>query len=72
MKKLYQVKFLEQLCKGCSFCVEFCPKKIITLGETLNNLGYHYASITNMNSCNGCGICAMMCPEVLIEIKEAV
>ena len=23
----------EKWCKGCGICVEFCPKKILTLGE---------------------------------------
>ncbi len=69
---MYQVNFLEQLCKGCTFCVEFCPKKIIALSAEMNNLGYRYAGVADMALCNGCAICAMMCPEVIIEVKEAL
>jgi len=65
------VTFNEDRCKGCGLCVEFCPKKIISLGEKMNNLGYRYAVITDMTQCTGCTICAIMCPEVIIEVKEA-
>ena len=66
-----QVSFVEQRCKGCGYCVEFCPKKILVLSEEINDLGYHYATIQDEDKCNGCAICAMMCPDVIIEIKEA-
>jgi 2-oxoglutarate ferredoxin oxidoreductase subunit delta len=64
-----RVTFLEQRCKGCGFCVEFCPKKIIVLDENMNNLGYHFASIKDMTICNGCAICTLMCPDIIIEVE---
>ncbi|MGR6835245.1 4Fe-4S dicluster domain-containing protein [Syntrophomonas erecta] len=66
-----RVIFREERCKGCGFCVEFCPKKILTLGDTMNNLGYQFVVMESIDKCTGCAICAMMCPEAIIEVKEA-
>lgn len=65
------VTFLEQRCKGCGFCVEFCPKKILALGDEINDLGYHYVVMKDAEKCNSCAFCAMMCPDIIIEVKEA-
>lgn len=29
-----KITVLEDKCKGCGLCVEFCPKKIIKLSQT--------------------------------------
>lgn len=65
------IKFSEQRCKGCGFCVEFCPKHVLVFTDDMNDLGYHYAVVKDINTCTGCGICALMCPDVLIEIEVA-
>jgi 2-oxoglutarate ferredoxin oxidoreductase subunit delta len=67
---VFKVNFYEQRCKGCGYCVEFCPRKLILLDDRLNDLGYHFATIKDEDKCTGCGICSMMCPDVIIEIKE--
>ncbi|MCR4400072.1 MAG: 4Fe-4S binding protein [Syntrophomonadaceae bacterium] len=67
---MFQVKFLEQYCKGCGFCVAFCPRKIIALAAHTNDQGYNPATVTDAARCNGCGICALMCPHVVIEVLE--
>ena len=68
---MVQVNFRKERCKGCGFCVAFCPKKILSLSDQMNNLGYHFAAINDINRCTACAICAMMCPEAIIEVKEA-
>ncbi|HDP79566.1 MAG TPA: 4Fe-4S dicluster domain-containing protein [Spirochaetes bacterium] len=57
-------------CKGCYFCVEFCPKKIITVSETHNRLGYFPAEfdMKNEDKCTRCKTCAVMCPDTAIEV----
>ena len=64
------VTFREDRCKGCGLCVEFCPKKIIMLADHFNVLGFHPATVTNVERCTGCGICAWMCPDVVIEVEH--
>ena len=55
-------------CKGCTFCIEFCPKKTIVLSDKLNAKGYFTARLKENDQCTGCATCAIMCPEVAIEV----
>jgi 2-oxoglutarate ferredoxin oxidoreductase subunit delta len=58
----------QERCKGCSFCIEYCPKHAILLSDTLNLKGYFVAGFEEKNGCTGCATCALMCPEVAIEV----
>lgn len=70
MKK-FRVTFDENRCKGCSLCIEVCPKDILVLNETKSNAkGYYPSSIVDMDACIGCMSCALMCPDVVIEIER--
>ncbi len=53
-------------CKGCGFCVEFCPTDALSMSATMNAKGYHYPALTAPESCNGCDICGMQCPDFAI------
>ncbi|NOY44102.1 4Fe-4S binding protein [Deferrisoma camini] len=55
-------------CKGCSICVEFCPKDCLEITDRLNPLGYRPVGLRDPEACTGCAICARMCPEVVIEV----
>jgi 2-oxoglutarate ferredoxin oxidoreductase subunit delta len=57
-------------CKGCMFCIEFCPKKAIFLSDSLNMKGYFVAAIEENKECTGCGTCALVCPDVAIEVYK--
>ncbi len=63
-----QITIDRERCKGCTFCIEFCPSKCISMSEGLNLKGYFVAAFTSAGECNGCGTCALMCPEVAIEV----
>jgi len=56
------------LCKGCRFCITFCPKGAIVLSRQLNAKGYYCAEHDAKKGCTGCGVCALMCPEAAIEV----
>jgi 2-oxoglutarate ferredoxin oxidoreductase subunit delta len=58
-------------CKGCTFCIEFCPKKVIALSDYLNAKGYFTAEFKDKDQCTGCATCAVMCPEVAIEVFKS-
>ena len=49
-------------CKGCSLCVDACPKNVLELSDTFNKHGYH-PSVYIGEGCTGCGICFYQCPE---------
>ncbi len=57
-----------ELCKGCSYCVEVCPKKIIIIDSVFNSSGYFPATVKSMEECTGCTLCATVCPEVAIKV----
>lgn len=58
----------QERCKGCSFCIENCPKQAIVLTDTLNLKGYFVAAFLEDKGCTGCAVCAIMCPDVAIEV----
>ena len=58
-------------CKGCSLCVEACPKETLTLSDTINSKGYQYAIMIN-HACTGCADCAMVCPDAVITVYRKV
>ena len=64
------IKIDYERCKGCSFCIEFCPKKTIALTDRLNLKGYFTADFQDRELCTGCATCAVMCPEVAIEVYK--
>jgi 2-oxoglutarate ferredoxin oxidoreductase subunit delta len=53
-------------CKGCAFCVEFCPPKVLALSDAYNTHGYHPPYLTNEQGCTGCDLCGLYCPDFAI------
>jgi len=57
-------------CKGCLFCVNACPFKIIKVSQKTNKSGIHYVECDEekIDKCTGCTLCAVVCPDVAIEV----
>ncbi|MDD2365111.1 MAG: 4Fe-4S binding protein [Desulfuromonadaceae bacterium] len=55
-------------CKGCGLCTIACPKKLVSMSETPNSLGYTVATFSSPEKCTGCALCAEMCPDVAISV----
>lgn len=53
-------------CKGCGFCIEFCPTKVLSFSSGFNAKGYHIPDIVKPDLCTGCDLCGMVCPEFSI------
>lgn len=60
----------DQMCKGCGYCVNFCPKNILSMGQTRSARGFFFPVQAEKEKCTSCGICALMCPEGAIEISS--
>jgi len=57
----------EDRCKACYLCINECPKKLLKIGEELNNLGEKIVEFLDPdNSCLGCAMCAIRCPDLAI------
>ena len=53
-------------CKGCGFCVEFCPTHVLEMSHEYNPKGYHYPAVVRLEACSGCDLCGMFCPDFAI------
>lgn len=63
-----KVEIRAESCKSCLYCIRFCPKDVLEVGEAVNSKGYQYIKVKNMEDCTGCAACALMCPEAAIEV----
>jgi 2-oxoglutarate ferredoxin oxidoreductase subunit delta len=55
-------------CKGCQFCVEYCPKDVLEMSEEFNVKGYHPPYVKNEVDCLYCQLCETICPEFAIYV----
>jgi 2-oxoglutarate ferredoxin oxidoreductase subunit delta len=60
------VKILADRCKGCGFCIEYCPKDILVFSKAFNRKGYHYPEVVKDGECVNCNLCEMICPDFAI------
>jgi 2-oxoglutarate ferredoxin oxidoreductase subunit delta len=63
-----QVEILKDRCKGCRFCIEFCPRQVLEESTEFNSKGYHPVYTTNPDDCVNCGLCELICPEFAIRV----
>lgn len=70
MKKNIRIEVDIEKCKGCLFCVDACPQKILKASKKVNKKGVQYVVITDPDKCTGCGLCFIMCPDNAITIKS--
>jgi len=60
------VVVVTERCKGCGFCVEFCPTHVLALSSAFNAKGYHPPHLLNAEKCSGCNLCGLYCPDFAI------
>jgi 2-oxoglutarate ferredoxin oxidoreductase subunit delta len=64
------VHIIEERCKGCGFCIEFCPRNLLVISKRTNSKGYHPAEVVNDYNCTNCGLCALLCPDFAIFVED--
>jgi 2-oxoglutarate ferredoxin oxidoreductase subunit delta len=60
------VVIVTERCKGCCFCVQFCPADCLELSLQYNAKGYHTPALVRSEDCTGCDMCGMVCPDFAI------
>ena len=66
-----EIVVLDERCKGCGFCIEYCPHNVLVISKRFNAKGYHPPEIGDAAKCVNCGFCRMICPEFAIYTYEA-
>ena len=64
------VHILKERCKGCGFCVEYCPEEVLTLSHEFNKKGYHPPVTVEGKECVMCRLCELICPDFAIFVTE--
>jgi len=65
-----KVYIVEDRCKGCGFCVEYCPKDVLVLSDRFNRKGYHPPEAVKEGECVNCNLCETICPDFAIFSVE--
>jgi 2-oxoglutarate ferredoxin oxidoreductase subunit delta len=67
-----QVFVISERCKGCRFCIEFCPRDVLEEAKEINAKGYHYPVVVSgkENECGHCQFCSLVCPEFAIYTEQ--
>ncbi len=62
-----RITIIESRCKGCNFCIEFCPRGCLVESAGYNAKGYHPPELVfQADECVSCGLCSLICPEFAI------
>jgi len=65
-----KIHIIKDRCKGCEFCIEFCPNDVLVLSDEFNPKGYHPPRVAETKCCIACRLCELICPEFAIYITE--
>ena len=58
-------------CKGCGFCVQFCPTNVLDTAAEFNAKGYHPPYVKTPENCRNCSFCELICPEFAIRVTRS-
>ncbi|MFH1681813.1 MAG: 4Fe-4S dicluster domain-containing protein [Candidatus Eisenbacteria bacterium] len=65
-----EIHILVEQCKGCAYCVEYCPLDVLRMSALFNLKGYHPPEVARADDCVACRLCETICPEFSIFITE--
>lgn len=71
LKKAYgNVQINKNWCKGCGFCVQYCPTNALEMSKGYNAKGYHPPQVRDAEDCRDCKFCEKVCPEFAIFVTS--
>ncbi|MCK4498618.1 4Fe-4S binding protein [Candidatus Bathyarchaeota archaeon] len=65
-----EIHIIKDWCKGCGFCIEFCPRNVLEKSEEINKLGAHPPKVVDESRCVLCCFCSSICPDFAIFVTE--
>lgn len=65
-----RVEIYAEACKSCLYCVETCPRGVLSRSDGTNSKGYQYIAPLRPELCIGCGLCARICPDAAISVYK--
>ncbi len=63
-----EIHIARDRCKGCGFCVEYCPKDVLEMSQEFNVKGYHPPVVKDPDNCLYCKLCETICPEFALYV----
>jgi len=66
-----EIKILKERCKGCEYCVQFCPKQVLEMSKEYSRKGYHFPLVKNPQECIWCNLCGLFCPDFAIYFTKS-
>jgi 2-oxoglutarate ferredoxin oxidoreductase subunit delta len=65
-----EIHIIKDQCKGCGYCISFCPKKVLEESEEINARGVHPPKVVDESQCILCSFCSAVCPDFAIFVVE--
>ena len=65
-----RVCFQVERCKGCGYCIAYCPRNVLELSPRYNVKGYHPPLVKKPDDCVNCHYCETICPDFAIYSLE--
>lgn len=65
-----EIYIIKDRCKGCGYCIAYCPKEVLDESEEINARGAHPPKVKDINKCAVCGFCTAVCPDLAIFVQE--
>ena len=65
-----RIRIIEGLCKGCGYCIEYCPNKVFEKPDRQNKKRTTPPKIVHQEKCTMCELCTMLCPDFALTVGE--
>jgi 2-oxoglutarate ferredoxin oxidoreductase subunit delta len=65
-----EIHIVKDQCKGCGFCIQYCPKKVLEESQEINARGVHPPKVVDESKCVICSFCTAVCPDFALFVIE--